>query len=567
MDTIKGCLTLVLCLSLSALWACSSPSQDDELGAGTIYQPRKGDPIDGIRIGWDYSTLHRFTPRGGYPRSTRLQDNSVMVVYEEYGTGSAMQRSTDNGDTWGKPEMLFTNHEVKNEKGTTMVNIANPEVIQLVNGDLLAACNYRPETYEITPFSIAVRRSTDNGLTWSEPRVIYQAHPRFNDGCWEPSFLQLPNGEVQVYFANEGPYTHSNEQEISMLTSRDNGQSWGDFKTICFRANSRDGMPVSKVVGDEIVCVIEDCGFTTFKPYTVRTKLTDNWSSPVLADSPNRSMAMGEPIEEWVYMGAPYLGVLPTGETLLSYQIDDIRHDDQFGERLPYSTMEVAIGDKTARNFTRRTRPFPVPQGKHAIWPSVSVWDMNTVAAHATSDYQGGMEAPCFIKGHVMRDLVVKGDIKEYPVFIGHLGKANLKAGVGKDDSNIYITCKVQDSELYSGGQGNQKGSGVFLYLDTKNTDLMDPTKGVYKIWCAYNGDITVWEGGEGKWEVAKLQGLKVTPLIVDDGYELAFTIPWSNSFGKTMRLGATLSTKSYTENLVHSDTNKPCTWLKMSFN
>ena len=57
-------------------------------------------------------------------------------------------------------------------------------------------------------------------------------------------------------------------------------------------------------------------------------------------------------------MGAPYLGVLPTGETLLSYQVDDIRHDDQLGDRLPYSTMEVAIGDKNARNFVRCTRLF-----------------------------------------------------------------------------------------------------------------------------------------------------------------------------------------------------------------
>lgn len=84
-----------------------------------------------------------------------------------------------------------------------------------------------------------------------------------------------------------------------------------DIRQFVFCAGSRDGMPVSKVVGDEIVCVIEDCGFVTFKPYTVRTKLSDNWSSPVLADSPNRAMALGEPVEDWIYMGAPYLGVSP----------------------------------------------------------------------------------------------------------------------------------------------------------------------------------------------------------------------------------------------------------------
>lgn len=134
----------------------------------------------------------------------------------------------------GDPVILFPIHSITNDKGTARINIANSEIIQLANGDLLAACNYRPQTPEITPFAIAVRRSTDNGVTWSDPQIIYEAEPRFSDGCWEPSFLQLPNEEVQVYFANEGPYTHSNEQEISMMTSVDNGKTWGGYKTVCF---------------------------------------------------------------------------------------------------------------------------------------------------------------------------------------------------------------------------------------------------------------------------------------------------------------------------------------------
>ena len=567
MKTTKRYLFSLLCLSLSTLIACgNSDSSTDE--SGTPYQAKKGDPVDGIRIGWDYSTLQQLSAKGGYPRSIRLQDNSVVAVYEDYETGYAMRRSTDDGVTWSAPVTLFYSHQFTNEKGDAWIHIANSEIFQLANGDLLVACNYRPETPEITPFAIAVRRSTDNGVTWSDPQVIYEAQPRFTDGCWEPSFLQLPNGNVQVYFANEGPYTHSNEQEISMLTSQDNGQSWGAFKTVCFRAGSRDGMPVSKIIGDEIVCVIEDCGFVTFKPYTVRTKITDNWSSPVLADSPNRSKALGDIIEDWVYMGAPYLGVLPTGETLLSYQVDDVKHADQFGDRLPYSTMEVAIGDKDARNFTRRTRPFPVPSGKHAIWPSVAVWDANTVVALASSNFRSDIEAPCFIKGHVMRDMEIKSAaITEFPLFIGHYHKANLRAGVGRDNNNLYVVCKVKDSELFSGGQGKQIGSGVFLYLDTKNDCLKEPAEGVYKIWCSYDGDVAVWEGNRGKWEAGKLDALKVTPSMVEGGYELNFSIPLKSSFSKeNMRISASLSTKTYVETLVNSDEKKSCTWIKMNF-
>lgn len=564
MRATKIFLLAPLCLGFSALFACgNSDAVEDE--PGTVYSGQKGEPIDGIRIGWDYSTLQQLSAKGGYPRSIRLQDGAVMAVYEDYETGYAMRRSVDVGVTWQPPVTVFRNHHVTNDQGSTQVNMANPEIIQLANGDLLAACNYRPQTPEITPFSIAVCRSTDNGATWSNPQVIYEAKPRFSDGCWEPSFLQLPNGDVQVYFANEGPYTHSDEQEISVLTSHDNGQSWGEFKTVCFRAGSRDGMPVSKVVDDEIVCVIEDCGFTTFKPYTVRTKLAASWASPVWADSPDRCMALGEPVEDWVYMGAPYLEVLSTGETLLSYQVDYIRHD---GDRLPYSVMEVAIGDKKARNFIRRTCPIPLPSGKHAVWPSVVAWDANTVVALASSNYQGSIDAPTLIKGHVMRDITVNSIGTAESIFIGHSGKPNLRAGVRKDKTNLYVTCKVQDEELYSAGKGTQRGSGIFLCLDTQNTCLKEPAEGTYKIWCSYNGDSGVWEGYQGKWKSGQLEGLHVSSSIVKGGYEVTFMIPLKNSFNKEeMRIGATLSTKYYVEDLVHSGMDSPNTWMRMSFN
>lgn len=91
----------------------------------------------------------------------------------------------------GDPVILFPIHSITNDKGTARINIANSEIIQLANGDLLAACNYRPQTPEITPFAIAVRRSTDNGVTWSDPQIIYEAEPRFSDGCWEPFFFNF----------------------------------------------------------------------------------------------------------------------------------------------------------------------------------------------------------------------------------------------------------------------------------------------------------------------------------------------------------------------------------------
>lgn len=110
------------------------------------------------------------------------------------------------------------------------------------------------------------------------------------------------------------------------------------------------------------------------------------------------------------------------------------------------------------------------------------------------------------------------------------------------------------------------KKEAVFIYLDTKNECLKEPAEGVYKVWCSYKGDITVWQGNKGKWENSELEGLQITPSVVSGGYELAFTIPLNRSFNKdAMRLCATLSTKTYTETLVHSNADRSCTWMKMN--
>lgn len=75
-------------------------------------------------------------------------------------------------------------------------------------------------------------------------RTLCQAGHEFANGCWEPSAVLLPSGEIQLFFANEGPYTHSDEQEISLLRSYDNGYSWSHHpETVSFRSGRRDGMP------------------------------------------------------------------------------------------------------------------------------------------------------------------------------------------------------------------------------------------------------------------------------------------------------------------------------------
>ena len=220
---------------------------------------------------------------GGYGRIRRLDARTLLACYTFRGSAH-VSHSHDEGKTWEGP-VKVADHPA----GV----LTNTELCVLKNGDVLCFFNFRPREQGKLPYAIGMSRSRDGGKTWATPQNLYAAGNKFKDGCWEPACLLLPDGELQVYFANEGPYRHSDEQEISMLRSRDDGHTWSKAETIAFRKNSRDGMPVPVLArtGNTIVVAIEDNGMQgTFKPVIVASRLERNgWrDGAVTGDSPRR---------------------------------------------------------------------------------------------------------------------------------------------------------------------------------------------------------------------------------------------------------------------------------------
>lgn len=576
-------LNLIFCL----LIAFSGCSKTDD--SSPTFERKSGEPVEGIRIAWNYGSMQKLAPQGqryagwaGYPRVRRLNDGTVMAVYDIDGNGEMVQ-SKDQGKTWSSPVVTFKKHTGTNASGqSTDVNIANSELCQLQNGDLIMACNYRPAKNEIAPFAIAVRKSTDMGQTWSEDQIIYEAKPRFIDGCWEPSFLQLPDGELQVYFANEAPFTTSDEQNISMLSSPDNGKTWTkDPKTVSFRANRRDGMPVALLVDDEILVSIEDNNIGEFKPYIVRSKISDNWNSPVLASSLNREYALKTQLPNAIYAGAPYIMRIPSGEVILSYQTTGERSSNW-----ELSTMEVAIGDKRGRNFEKLTRPFDVPLTREAKWNSISLWDEHTIVAASTTSFRSTNCEVWIICGHIIPEMQASknpitfdGTVsasewgENFPVFVGHKSPVNLSAGVCRDDKNMYVGVVVKDTKLVTDPNDPAKADGVNLYLDAGNYSLSSPDSGLFKIWCNYKGETKIYEGNKGQWKEIKADNLRAKVSTNDQtGYQIEFEVPFSvlrKSDQSDIRLNLGLveyssPTSFYEETIVHSTANESNTWLRV---
>jgi len=351
-------------------------------------------------IEWDESSLVCIADEGAYPRLRRLSDNSLLVAYENRRGDVLVKKSIDEGTSWSEAVIAWEAFEYTHTETmtTTRVNIANPELIQLPNGELLLASNLRPRKEGLYPFSIALKRSSDNGVTWSDAKILYQAGTIFKDGCWEPSFLLLPDGMLQIYFANESPYRQSDEQEISMLSSVDNGRSWQEeHTTVSFRKGYRDGMPVAVHDGKDIYVTIEDNLSGQFKPYIVKSAVQDAWREPVLQEPPDRYPALRHPLPDSVYAGAPYLIRTDHNLYLLSYQTTHHRTPEW-----EHSTMEVVISDHPA-DFRNPSHPFDVPLPKEAKWSSLSDLGNNTVAALSSTNFNSGKIGAWMIKGKIIQ--------------------------------------------------------------------------------------------------------------------------------------------------------------------
>lgn len=343
----------------------------------------------GISIQWEPATLTLVQQGALYGRMLRLQDKGILCSYEMAGK-CWVRKSADNGKTWQEARL------VKQLQGA---NAANPELLQLHNGRILLFYNQRP-TDGIHPFAIGSCGSDDGGVTWQgPPKLIYETGREAKSGCWEPAAMQLASGEIQLFFANNFPYKGSDDQDITLMRSFDNGVTWGQPETVSYRPGHRDGMPVPLVLRNkDMVLAIEDNGLAPgnqLQPAIIHTTAATNWQQPVVGGgSANRWGAIRPPLAGNVYAGAPYIRQLPGGATILSCHIKE-------GTRTQ-PQMTVYIGDSEATHFGHPSVPFTLPDNVGGWWNSLFIKDPNTITALSSTTVNGvgGLWA---IDGYVMR--------------------------------------------------------------------------------------------------------------------------------------------------------------------
>jgi hypothetical protein len=533
------------------------------------------EPYSGSRIFWDTASRRTVFNGGGYARIIELQDGRLMAVCESGGIKIAF--SQDKGSTWGAATKI-----VSNPAG---ISECVPDLIQLSDGTIIVAYNPRPTSpySEERKFGIRCKRSTDGGQTWSDEIFVNDALHTFADGCWEPSMLELPSGEVQLYFADEGPYTTNNDQQISMCRSFDGGQSWSAPQKICYRQGFRDGMPVPVLLKDqsEIVVIIEDngWGYGDFFPTTVRTTLQNNWKNNywVNATDPNREKTLNLNYCPTATGGAPYLRVLPWGETVMSYQ-STYNHNGK-------NQMRVAVGNDQARDFKAMSVPFSIGDSEQGLWNSLAVIDTGVVVA--VSGIGGNIE---MIKGYPVRQLqapfaspTIDGKLTAgegyktrtaTQILLGTQTGTRVTADMAYDRDSLYVVTRVSDRTQVASGAN---ADGVTLMLDVSGQVTSAPEEGCYKLMLRPDGTFyRLQKGSNSSWKTADKSTLPLRCAATQGSsyYIIEVAIPWSSlalsNPPTDRRLAFTLectdnrSGTVYTETIPDASQMRPYTWMEM---
>lgn len=522
----------------------------------------------GSRVFWDLSSRRTVFGSGGYARIIQLHDGRLMATCESGGIVVAF--SSDMGDTWGAPVRIAGN--------ANKVPNCVPDLIQLADGTIVVAYNPRPSKPYTTDrkFGIRCKRSTDNGQTWSDEIFVNDASYTFEDGCWEPSMLQLPSGELQLYFADEGPYTSSSEQQISLCRSFDGGLTWSAPQKVSFRAGYRDGMPSPVLLADKssIVVAIEDNGwpgYGDFFPTTVRCALADNWPDGFFVDA-NNPLRQKTHTNTSAKGGAPYLRVLPWGETVLSWQ-SKYKHGDKLN-------MLTAVGDGKATNFKALSNPFCIGDDEQALWNSLAVVDTGVVVAVA--GISGKVE---MIKGYAMRQFeaaqatpVVDGTVSAgdgymrrsaNQVMMGAANNLRTTADFAYDAGNLYFVAKVVDTTPSLSATG---GDGVWLYVETADEPGARLGDGSYRFFLSRDGSVKAWRGNNGGWKSYAVEGVGLKVVSRASSYVVEAAVPWSVLGKDAAPSGRHLATNievqdvresaKLTESIPDARATSPSTWM-----
>ena len=110
---------------------------------------------------------------------------------------------------WERPLIICTSHDGINFSGCLLFQDSSgvPSMAMDSSGRLLAAFQWFPSPLHGPHWdSVAVKISSDSGLTWTTPQpIVVQNLPANFQRPFDPTLVALPGGQIRIYFSSGPP--------------------------------------------------------------------------------------------------------------------------------------------------------------------------------------------------------------------------------------------------------------------------------------------------------------------------------------------------------------------------
>lgn len=400
-----------------------------------------------------------------YPRFKRLSDGSFLLIYQQGPAAHDVYYAKSyNFASWqNSPTQLFAKTDMNQYESSVAdrVLFSSADAIVLDNGDVLAFASFRLNAgYRLNPLNngIMMRRSTDNGNSWSDPEVIYRGT------TWEPSALKLSSGEVHVYFTSADPNT--GDSGTALLRSTDGGESWESVGKIVRQAAGEatdnsgntiftDQMPVAIQLNDsERIAVAFESRFgrngTGDQYHLGMAYSDDDWAGGGLAGYDEGPAERQNNL--FLNQAAPYLRQFRSGETLHSCNINQL--------------FNVRLGDSKAWEFGLPEQVFP----DRGVWGSVEIIDDHCFVGVFPSSFSETIDETTTARANIqLAKFVLNHRVNAAPftpepvgssenwdeiqdaLFIGSVSQAQTVFRFAYDQTNLYCMVERMDGDLAAG--------------------------------------------------------------------------------------------------------------------
>lgn len=328
-------------------------------------------------VEWDNKNLICLTPDNlqvEYPRMCRVDENKILLAY--HGGETEAWLNTYLRKSYDNGKTWTDPVEIYNKQnsflGSGYYRIVNPEMTRLSNGWIILTVVANAKPETNQNCKVLASISKDGGETWGDPIVVGR------ERTWEPQVVQLPNGELELLVSSEGWWWDNQRdnifQQIVSARSNDFGETWTSYDVASYKPGARDGMPVSVVMqGNKGVAFIEESVGGGVPPTIQFRKLNEKFDGTNWNGADSNRRWRVDALDTGA--GAPYMIQLPTGEFLI------MAHQRQTGSVWQTCRPTTVLADNTGKNFRYAESPLAsvLPSQCGAYYNSFFLYDNDTV--------------------------------------------------------------------------------------------------------------------------------------------------------------------------------------------